>query len=147
MRGAPIDVTVVSNSNFLLFTPMLAEAAAGALDARHISVPVRSAAAHTRFRYGMLHRIDVRQRVVHLDNAIEPIPYDHLLIATGSVPHTFGLPGVDEHAFTLKDLTDATRLRNHVLEFSNRPNTNLTRYAGPQRSRSSSRARGSPAPR
>ncbi len=116
VRGAPIDVTVVSNSNFLLFTPMLAEAAAGALDARHISVPVRSAAAHTRFRYGTVQRIDVRERVVRLDNGAEPLPYDHLLIATGSVPHTFGLSGVDEHAFTLKDLSDATRLRNHVLE-------------------------------
>jgi NADH dehydrogenase len=116
VRGAPIDVTVVSNSNFLLFTPMLAEAAAGALDARHISVPVRSAAAHTRFRYGTAHRIDPQQRLVHLDNTTEPIPYDHLLITTGSVPHTFGLSGVDEHALTLKDLTDATRLRNHVLE-------------------------------
>jgi NADH dehydrogenase len=116
VRDAPIDVTVVSDSNFLLFTPMLAEAAAGALDARHISVPVRSAAAHTRFRYGSVRRIDVQQRVVHLDNATEPIPYDHLLIATGSVPHTFGLSGVDEHAFTLKDLNDATLLRNHVLE-------------------------------
>ena len=116
VRGAPIDVTVLSDSNFLLFTPMLAEAAAGALDARHISVPVRSAAAHTRFRYGSVQRIDAQQRLVHLDNAAEPIPYDHLLIATGSVPHTFGLSGVDEHAFTLKDLGDATRLRNHVLE-------------------------------
>jgi NADH dehydrogenase len=116
VRGAPIDVTVISNSNFLLFTPMLAEAAAGALDARHISVPVRSAAAHTRFRYGTVRRIDPQQRTVHLDNASDPIPYDHLLIATGSVPHTFGLSGVDEHALTLKDLTDATRLRNHVLE-------------------------------
>ncbi|HEY4460378.1 MAG TPA: NAD(P)/FAD-dependent oxidoreductase [Pseudonocardiaceae bacterium] len=116
VRGAPIDVTVVSDSNFLLFTPMLAEAAAGALDARHISVPVRSAAAHTRFRYGTVQRVDVHERIVHLDNATEPLHYDHLVVATGSVPHTFGLSGVDEHAFTLKDLGDATRLRNHVLE-------------------------------
>lgn len=116
VRGAPIDVTVLSDSNFLLFTPMLAEAAAGALDARHISVPVRAAAGHTRFRYGRATRIDPQQRLVHLDNTTEPISYDHLLIATGSVPHTFGLSGVDEYALTLKDLTDATRLRNHVLE-------------------------------
>ena len=114
VRGAPIDVTVISDSNFLLFTPMLAEAAAGALEARHISVPIRAAAAHTRFRYGRVHRIDVRQRVVHVDD--EDIPYDHLILATGSVPHTLGLSGVDEHAFTLKDLNDATRLRDHVLE-------------------------------
>jgi NADH dehydrogenase len=123
VRGAPIDVTIVSDSNFLLFTPMLAEAAAGAIEARHISVPVRSAAAHTRFRYGTVERIDAQQRVVRLDSGsgnTGELRYDHLVLATGSVAHTLGLPGVDEHAWTLKDLTDATRLRDHVLELLER---------------------------
>lgn len=117
VRGAPIDVTVVSDSNFLLFTPMLAEAAAGALEARHISAPVRAAVAHTRFRYGTAQRIDVENRVVYLGaDEDSQLPYDHLVVACGSVPHTFGLPGVDEHAWPLKNLTDAGKLRDHVLE-------------------------------
>lgn len=119
VRGAPVDVSIVSDSNFLLFTPMLAEAAAGALEARHISVPVRSAAAHTRFRYGTVRRIDTQRRLVLLDDGAE-LSYDHLVLATGSVAHTLGLPGVAEHAWTLKDLTDATRLRDHVLELLER---------------------------
>lgn len=123
VRGAPLDVTVVSDSNFLLFTPMLAEAAAGALEARHISAPVRSAVAHTRFRYGTVRRVDVGQRIVHLHEAgggNRELPYDHLVLACGSVAHTLGLPGVEEHSWTLKDLTDAQRLRDHVLELLER---------------------------
>ena len=46
----------------------------------------------------------------------ETIPYDHLVLALGSVPNYFGLPGLEEHSFSMKSLEDATRLRNHVIE-------------------------------
>jgi len=113
LRGAPIDVTLVSDSNFLLFTPMLAEAASGAVEASHISAPVRSAVAHTRFRYGRVDSVDTTGRTVHIGS--ESLRYDHLVLAAGSVPHAFGLPGVREHSWTMKNLADAVRLRNHVL--------------------------------
>ncbi len=118
VRGAPVDVTLVSDSNFLLFTPMLAEAAAGAVAATHISAPVRSAVSHTRFRNGTVRHIDTAARSVQLTvgaDATETIGYDHLVLAAGSVAHTLGLPGVEEHFWTLKNLADATRLRDHVL--------------------------------
>jgi NADH dehydrogenase len=118
VRGAPVDVTLVSDSNFLLFTPMLAEAAAGAVEARHISTPVRAAVSHTRFRHGTVQGIDTGARSVRLavgTGTTERIPYDHLVLAAGSVAHTLGLPGVRDHAWTLKNLGDATRLRDHVL--------------------------------
>jgi NADH dehydrogenase FAD-containing subunit len=118
LRGAPVDVTLISDSNFLLFTPMLAEAAAGALEARHISTPVRAAVSHTRFRHGTVQGVDTNARTVRITvgtGASERIPYDHLVLAAGSVAHTLGLPGVADHAWTLKNLGDATRLRDHVL--------------------------------
>jgi NADH dehydrogenase len=114
LRGAPVDVTLVSDSNFLLFTPMLAEAASGAVEARHISAPVRAAVPHTRFRHGKVERIDPEAGTITLV-AGDVIGYDHLILAAGSVPHTFGLPGVEQHAWTLKSLADATRLRDHVI--------------------------------
>ena len=128
------DVTLISESNFLLFTPMLAEVAAGAVEPAHISVPVRAAAGHTRFRQGTVVDIDVDARTVHLTGnaGSEVVGYDHLVLAVGSVPRFPDLPGVQDHAFTLKDLGDATRLRNHVLtalERSDRAD------AGPERKR------------
>jgi NADH:ubiquinone reductase (H+-translocating) len=113
VRGAPVDVTLISDSNFLLFTPMLAEVASGAVAAAHISAPVRSALSHTRFRNGRVLKFDTGAGSVQLRD--EVIPYDHLVLAVGSVPHSFDLPGVAEHAWTLKSLMDATRLRDHVL--------------------------------
>jgi NADH dehydrogenase len=113
LRGAALDVTLISDSSFLLFTPMLAEVASGALEPSHISAPVRSAVAHTRFRNGRVSTIDTDARLVQVGD--DAISYDHLVLAVGSVPYSFGLPGVAEHAWTLKSLTDATRLRDHVI--------------------------------
>ncbi len=118
LRGAPIDVTLISESNFLLFTPMLAEVASGALEPAHISAPVRAAVAHTRFRHGVVDDIDTTARAVRLatgSSAAQWLDYDHLVLAVGSVPHFLDLPGVHGHSFTLKDLTDAMLLRDHVV--------------------------------
>jgi NADH dehydrogenase len=115
LRGHRVEVTLISDSNFLLFTPMLAEVASGGLEAQHISTPVRAAVAHTRFRHARVVEVDVARRLVHLDAAAGPVAYDHLVLAVGSVPHFLDLPGMAEHAFTLKSLGDAARLRDRVL--------------------------------
>jgi NADH dehydrogenase len=118
LRGALVDVTVISDSNFLLFTPMLAEVASSALEPAHISVPVRAAVAYTRFRHGAVREVDTTSRAVLLTAGSDPaewVPYDHLVLAVGSVPHFLDLPGVSEHARTLKDLDDAVSLREQVL--------------------------------
>lgn len=117
-RGLPVDVTLISQSNYLLFTPMLAEVASSALEAQHISAPVRAACARTGFRRAALETIDSERRVVSVSSGpgmpVE-LPYDHLVLALGGVPHFFDLPGLQEHSFTLKSLRDATGLRDHVL--------------------------------
>ena len=118
-RGVALDVTLVSQSNYLLFTPMLAEVASSALQARHISVPVRASCPLTRFRRGRVDAVDLERRVLHVsdgqDLPVVTVPFDHLVLGLGAVPHFRRLPGVEEHAFSLKTLEDATRLRNHVL--------------------------------
>jgi NADH dehydrogenase len=119
LRNIPIDVTLVGSSNFLLFTPMLAEVASGALEPAHISAPVRASVAHTRFRNRTVAAVDTDRKLVELAPGAAPaewVPYDHLVLAVGSVPHFLGLPGVEDFAMTLKDLHDATALRDHVLE-------------------------------
>lgn len=49
------------------------------------------------------------------DVPTQTLPYDHLVLALGSVPNYFGLPGMEEHAFSLKTLQDATDLCNHII--------------------------------
>ena len=125
-RRADVEVVLVSDSNFLLFTPMLAGVAAGVLEARHISAPVRAACPHTVFHRAVVGGIDPGRRLVHLGpvDAGQPLAlgYDHLVLALGAVPNFRGLPGVMEHAWSLKSLDDAVRLRNHILGLLERAN-------------------------
>ncbi|HEX4841196.1 MAG TPA: NAD(P)/FAD-dependent oxidoreductase [bacterium] len=118
-RDSTVQITLVSQSNYLLFTPMLAEVAASGLEARHISAPVRAALTRTQFRRAEVEAIDVVAQVVRVrptpTSPVETLRYDHLILALGSVPNYHGLPGLEAHTFALKSLDDATRLRNHVI--------------------------------
>jgi NADH:ubiquinone reductase (H+-translocating) len=112
-----LDVTLVSQRNYLLFTPMLAEVAAGSVEAGNVGVPLRAACPRTRFRRAEVVGVDPDRRVVHLrrGDALEVLPYDHLVLALGAVPNFRDLPGVAANALTLATLEDARRLRDHVL--------------------------------
>ncbi len=118
-RDPGLEITLVSHSNYLLFTPMLAEVASSGLEPQHISAPVRAALPRARFRRAEVETIDTAARIVRVRTSVsapaEILPYDHLVLALGAVPNFFGLPGMEEHAFSLKTLQDATRLRNHVI--------------------------------
>jgi NADH dehydrogenase len=112
-----LDVTLVSQRNYLLFTPMLAEVAAGSVEAGNVGVPLRAACPRTRFRRAEVLGVDPERRLVHLrrGDAMEVLPYDHLVLALGAVPNFRDLPGVADNALTVATLEDARRLRDHVL--------------------------------
>ena len=119
-----VSVTLVSDSNFLLFTPMLAEVASSSLVARHVAAPLRAACPRTTIRRATVEAIDLEARSVRIrastDAQAEALPYDELVVAVGAVPAFHGLPGVSERAFTLKSLADATDLRDHVIQLLDR---------------------------
>ena len=122
-----VDVTLVSHSNYLLFTPMLSEVASSGLEAQHISPPLRAVLRRTRVRHADTEAIDVTEQLVQIraipGAAREALPYEHLILALGAVPFYYGIPGMGQHAFTLKTLEDAIRLRNHVISMLERADT------------------------
>ncbi len=117
--GSQASVTVVSMDNFLLFTPMLAEVAVGDVDPRHIVTPIRQLAPRSALVQGEVTAIDTEQRRVTVQPVFGAGPVtvegDVLVIALGSIPHTYGVAGVEEHAISFKGISDALRIRNRVL--------------------------------
>jgi NADH:ubiquinone reductase (H+-translocating) len=109
--------TIVSPENFMLYTPMLPEAASGTLEPRHTVVPLRQMCPHAELLLGRATAMDVEAQAVDIDTiaAGYRIRYDHLVLALGSVPRTFPIPGLREHGLGFKTLSDAIYLRNHVL--------------------------------
>jgi NADH dehydrogenase len=114
-----VEVTLVTRENFLLFTPMLHEVAAGDLEPSTIINPLRKLLRRVATFVGDVERIDLRTRHVRVahgfDGHTHELPYDQLVLALGSVTNSFGLPGVAEHAVTMKSIDDALRLRNRVI--------------------------------
>jgi NADH:ubiquinone reductase (H+-translocating) len=114
-----LEITLVNRENFFLFTPMLHEVAASDLDLTHIVNPLRKLLRGVQLFHGEVESVDLERRRVLVSHGGEhhhhELPYDHLILALGSVTNTFGLPGLDQHALTMKSLGDAIHLRNRVI--------------------------------
>jgi len=112
-RGA----TIVSPENFMLFTPLLPEAASGTLEPRHAVVPLRVMCRHAELILGRAKSIDFERQLVHVQTLEGPedVHYRDLVIALGSISRALPIPGLGDHAMGFKDLADAIALRNHVL--------------------------------
>jgi NADH dehydrogenase len=112
-RGA----TIVSPENFMLYTPMLPEAASGTLEPRHVVVPLRMMCPHAELLLGRATAHDTEHQRVQVETEEEllTIGYDQLVVALGAVSRTLPIPGLAEHALGFKTLADAIYLRNHVL--------------------------------
>ena len=117
-------VVVVDQNNYLLFTPMLTEAAGGQVEPRHVVSSVRHLAPRIRFEQGRVDKIDLHRRTVILtagateegiSEEARTLEAEHLVIALGSVTNFHGLPGVQEHSLTIKSLGDAAAIRNRAL--------------------------------
>ncbi len=117
--------TLVSDTNALLFTPMLAEVAASSLEPTHISSPLRTTLRRTTVVRGNVSAIDLEGHhiVIAPDDYVaagRELPFDHLVLALGSVSNYLGLTQVQEEAFDFKSLADAIRIRNHVIAMFDR---------------------------
>jgi NADH dehydrogenase len=112
-RGA----TIVNPANYMLYTPLLPEAAAGSIEPRHVTVPLRAMAPHADLVLGSAVALDPERRAVHVESEAGAftVEYEDLVIALGAVTRMPDVPGLREHALGVKDVADAIRLRNQVL--------------------------------
>ena len=112
-RGA----TIVSKDNFMLYTPLLPEAASGTLEPRHCVVPLRVMCPHAELILGAVTALDLDARTATVDTAdgTQTLEWRELVLALGAVPRTLPIPGLSEHGLSFKTLADAINLRNHVL--------------------------------
>jgi len=120
MREFDIEIVLVSEDNFLLFTPMLPQVASGMIETRHIIMPIRALIEKTIFYEDRVRNIDPFGKIVTLSGTSEKrgisLHYDFLVIALGSQTNFFGLANVEEHAYTMKTLNDAMILRNRIID-------------------------------
>jgi len=118
LRGAAVDLTVLSVSDSLLYAPFLPEVAIGTIDPRSAVVPLTETLPGVRVVRGRAVGVDRPGRAVHYLDAggvHQVVPYDRLLLAPGSVTRLLDIPGLAEHGIGLKTVAEALYLRDHVL--------------------------------
>jgi NADH dehydrogenase len=116
LRKADVDVLVLDRNNYHGFWPLLYQVATGILETQEIAYPVRSVLRKQKnvdFRMAEVQGVDFRAREVLTDGGA--YPYDYLVLAGGSTTNFFGNDAIADHAFGLKSVDDADRLRNHIL--------------------------------
>jgi NADH:quinone reductase (non-electrogenic) len=111
-------LTLVTDVNFMLYTPLLPGAAAGTLEPRHVVVPLRDELKTTEIHLGHVTGADPAAnelRVRSIDGREETLPYDQLIVALGSVSRVMPIPGLAEHGLGFKTISEAIALRNRAL--------------------------------
>ena len=114
-----VEITIVSDKNFFLFTPMLPQVASGLLHPRCVATPIRYFCKKAKFLQATIDSIDLDQQLVTIqrsfDNKVRTLEYDYLILALGGQDNFFKNKNLEEHCFSMKSINDAIAVRNHVI--------------------------------
>ncbi|HKU49668.1 MAG TPA: FAD-dependent oxidoreductase, partial [Nitrososphaera sp.] len=123
-KDAEVEIVLISEQNFLVFTPMLPQVISGMIESNHVVVPIRQILKRTKFQEASITSIDVQEKRVSVEideghageQSRQVMSFDHLVVALGSATNFAGMPRINDHVFVLKNLKDALKLRNHIID-------------------------------
>ena len=118
LKRALADVTLIDRTNHFTFQPLLYQVATAALAPSDITAPIRwilRRQKNTEVLMAEVREIDPARRVVRIDEDLREIPYDYLVVATGSRHAYFGHDEWEPYAPGLKGIEDAIEIRNRFL--------------------------------
>jgi len=114
-----VDVELINNNNYFVFQPLLPEVASSTLSSSDAVVPLRQLLGDVQVRQARVMGIDFERKIVIVMQGARmtpvELPYDELVIALGTGVDLARIPGMVDHALTMKDLTDAHSLRTHAI--------------------------------
>ena len=117
LKGESVSITLIDRTNHHLFQPLLYQVAVSALSRGHIATPLREifrSQSNVRIIMEEVRAVDCEHHLVHLKD--QSIRFDFLILAPGSQPSYFGRLDWHQHALSLKTLSDAIRIRDHILQ-------------------------------
>ncbi len=114
-RDASVELALINNTNYFLFTPLLHEVATGNINPENIIEPIRKilGCCLKHCIIGEVTSINTHSQEIVTDKTI--LPYDILVLALGSKTVYYGTPGAEEHSYTLKSLDDAITLKKRFI--------------------------------
>lgn len=117
LAGAGVEVLLIDRNNYHTFVPLLYQVATAQLEPGQIIFPIRNLVRRSPYRFQFLmaevEEVNLAQKWLKADDIV--IPYDYLVLATGSQTKYLGVSGASEYAFSLRTLEEAVTLRSHIL--------------------------------
>lgn len=118
--GDDVEIELINDTNHFVFQPLLPEVAAGSITTRDAIAPLRMLLPGVRVRQASVYDVDVETRTVTIFQGVQRrytlVTYDHLVLALGQIVDLSRFPGLADHGFTMKNVSDAFRLRNHIID-------------------------------
>src|SRR5690606_27949021 len=118
-RRDDVEIILVNRENYFVFQPLLPEIVSGNIGILDPVCPIQRLVPNAQLYVREVQGIDLLEKKVYLSPGFRPretvLPYDHLVLALGTVTDFRNTPGLFEHALPFKNLADALRLRNHLI--------------------------------
>lgn len=116
LRGLHAQVVLFDKFNHHTFQPLLYQVATSGLETNSIVAPFRKLfgnQADFYFRLGEVKKVKAEEN--YIETSIGGVKYDYLVIASGAVTNFYGMIEVEKHASFMKNIVDATKLRNKII--------------------------------
>jgi len=114
-----IKISIVSQDNYFLYTPMLPQVSSGLIHPSDITIPIRKLCKKSDFYQATISSIDLEQKLVTItrtfDGKVHALDYDYLIIALGSNTNFYDYKNIEEHAFVIKTVEDAIAIHNQII--------------------------------
>ncbi len=114
-----IRISIVSQDNYFLYTPMLPQVSSGLIHPSDITVPIRKLCKQAEFYHAEISFIDLKQKLVTItrtfDGKVHALDYDYLVIALGSKTNFFHNKNFEKHSFVIKTVEDAVSINSQVI--------------------------------
>ena len=116
-KNIDVSMSIISENNFFLHTPMLPELSTGTIEPRHIATPIRNFCKRARFYQAKVTSVNLKQKTITIQTSSSEnqLPYDYLVIAAGTKTGFFGNENLKNHSITIKSLNDASIIRNQII--------------------------------
>lgn len=114
-KAQNIELSMVGEKNYFLFTPLLHEVATGGINPLNIIEPIRKVlgCCLSQFYLGKAGQINTKEKTVKVGHDL--IAYDYLVLAPGAETNFYGTPGAEKYSFPLKSISDAIKIKNHCI--------------------------------
>lgn len=117
LKNKEVQVLMIDKHNYHTFQPLLYQVATGGLEPDSIAFPLRKVFKHQKnfvFRVANVEKVHPSEK--YLETSIGEIPYDYLVIATGSTTNFFGNTEIESNSMPMKSIPEALNLRSLILQ-------------------------------